>query len=383
MSKNKDEELDRMVGRLYDGGPVEPASDGKSFGYDSDGNEVRAFGLEDSIFEYRRNVRGYSDHWDADAPDNAIGKTLRAIAVGPQDRWERRAISSTAAGGSMIPQPIQDAILDNLKSQSVLARAGVRFIPMDSASLEVTRTSSGASFGWTSEGSTSSSSDPAFTSVSLDAKTLRGVHRVNRETAMDAPDFPAALQREFTNELTNELQRVVFNGATGSGEPKGLYNSTGDGVEKLDFGGSTAGTAVSSSAAQYGEILRAREGLLNDNIPDSRHSWITSPRVDRQFAELTDANFQPLRQPQALDQVRKLVTTSVPSTFAPGSLTGQSAIFYGRYDNLAVGLRVDPQVEITNALRQENFQLSILSFLRADLVPLRPNAFRILDRIST
>lgn len=357
--------------------------EGRFEGKTKDGREIRSFGAEESYFRYRADRESWDESFWSE-PENPFGKFLRAKAVGPSDDWERRAISSTAGSGDLIPAPIQARILDDLKARSVLGMAGARFIDMESASFTISRVDSPASHDWATEGSTvSGTTDPNFAAVSLSAKTLRAIHQANRELVQDSPDFAGALERELTSQMRAELERVAFNGSSGSGEPTGLYNSTGDGISKLNFGASTNGAAVSSSGAQYGEILRAREQLLNSNVPDDRQAWITSPRVDRQYGSLTDANHQPLQAPDALDSARRLVTTSVPSTFAPGSLTSQSAIFYGRYSDLVVGMRLDPQIEIFRAHDPEHFRLSFLSFLRADVAVQRPDSFAILDRIST
>jgi HK97 family phage major capsid protein len=358
--------------------------EGGIYGYDKRGNEIRAFQAGDSIFRQRSGSGQYdADFWGE--PENPVGKFFRASAVGPSDSWERRAVSSTAAGGDVIPDPIRDQILDRLKANSVLGRAGARFIPMESDSLAITRVSSGSAFGWTGEGSTASgSSDPKFTSVTLNSHTLRGIHKANRELVQDAPDFPGVLEREFIGSLNEELQRVALVGSGSSEEPRGLYNSTGDGVTKLDFGGSTAGTTPASSDAQWGEILRARRTLLDADHPMRGHAWIWNPQTEEQFESLTDANFQPLARPRKLADARDYVTTSAPTTLSPSSgLSDVSAIFYGDYSNMVVGMRMDPQVEILRERYADNFQLGFLSFLRADIQLERPSGFAILDRITT
>lgn len=354
--------------------------EGRHIGHDSKGREIRSYQAGDRLFETEADLRGYdAEFWGE--PDHPLGKFYRAAAVGPRDDWERRAISSTAGGGDIIPDPIRLQVLDRFSAQNVLARAGAQFVTMESADLDITRVEEPASHSWSAEGTTSSSTDMTFESRTVTAQTLRGIHEANRETVADAPDFPAALERELTSSLNEELQRVAFVGSGSGSEPEGLYNSTS--VTKLDFGGTTNGTVPSSSAAQYGEILRARKQLLENNVPDGNHAYVWSPRTDEQFASLTDANHQPLQRPGALDRVRELVTTSVPSTLAPGSETNQSAIFYGRYSDLVVGVRMDPSVEILRERYAESYRLGFLSFLRAGIEMQRPDSFTILDRVSS
>lgn len=353
--------------------------EGRHIGYDSQGREVRSYQAGDAMYRTEKERNDWSDMWDE--PDHPLGKFLRAKAVGPSDDWERRAISSTAAGGDIIPDPIRLQVLDRFAAQSVLGMAGAQFVNMDSADLDITRVDEPASHSWTGEGTTAGSTDMTFESRTVTAQTLRGIHKANRETVQDAPDFPAALERELTSSLREELQRVAFVGSGSGSEPEGLYNSTS--VTKLDFGGSTNGTVPSSSAAQYGEILRARKQLLQNNVPDRNHAYVWSPRTEEQFASLTDANHQPLQRPPKLTGTRELVTTSVPSTLAPGSEVNQSAIFYGRWRNLVVGMRMDPSVEILRERYAENYRLGFLSFLRAGIEMERPDSFTILDRVSS
>lgn len=353
---------------------------GRTLGENTKGQEVRAFRAGDSIFRYKADREG----WDVDfwtEVENPFGKLLRARAVGPSDAWERRALSSTAGGGDLIPDPIRATVLDDLKAQSFLGRAGASFVDMDSASLTISRVASAASHSWTPEGSTAGSTAMSFDAISLDAKTLRGIHSANRELVDDAPDFPGVLERELRGSLNAELERTALVGSSTAGEPTGLLNSTD--VTSLNFGGTTSGAAVSSSGAAWGEILRAREQLLTSNVADDGHSYVWSPRVERQFAELKDANHQPLQAPQALQGVSRYVTSNAPSTLAPGGLTAQSALYYGRYRDLIVGMRLDPQVELLTERFATNYRFGWLSFLRADIAVQRPESFVTLERIST
>lgn len=353
---------------------------GRTMGTNTRGQEVRGFKAGDSILRFKADREGWDlDFWTE--PPNPFGKLLRARAVGPSDAWERRALSSTAGGGNLIPDPIRATVLDDLKAQSFLGRAGASFVDMDSASLTISRVASAASHSWTPEGSTAGSTAMSFDAISLDAKTLRGVHSANRELVDDAPDFPGVLERELRGSLNAELERTALVGSSANGEPVGLLNSTD--VTSLNFGGTTSGAAVSSSGAAWGEILRAREQLLTSNVSDDGHSYVWSPRVERQFASLTDANNQPLQAPQALQGVSRYVTSNAPSTLAPGSLTGQSALYYGRYRDLVVGMRLDPRVELLEERFATNFRFGWLSFLRADIAVQRPESFVTLERIST
>lgn len=364
----------RKLGASGEDGPV-IFRDGKT------GKEIRGYRADSgSLYADEKRERGWDDAFD----DLTIGGYFRAIAVGdPKTEAERRALSSTGGAGNNIPAPIRAMIFDRLKNQTYLGRAGAIFLPMDSATTVLTRVDTAASFNWHAEGSTHSGTDPTFAAVTLNAKTYRGVIKANRELVQDAADFPAVLEREIVGGMREKVEEISLRGTGSGSQPTGLLNSTA--INNVNFGGTTAGAAPSSTGAGgWLDILQARQRLLDDNTPD-RFSMVWAPRTERQFGSLrTSSDKDWLGRPPLLQNVRTFTTAAMPTTLAPSTgLTGVSSIVMGDYSDLVVGVRLEPQVEVLRERYSGAYQFGYLAAMRMDVQPIRPSSFERIDRIST
>ena len=346
---------------------------------DQYGDEVRSFGHGDSIYEEQKDRYGWDSMWD----ELTLGGLFRAYVVGPQNDAERRALSSTGGQSANIPAPLQARVLDRMREEDFLSRAGAQFVPMDSATLQITRGSTQAVLRWAAEGTTGAVTDPSFTSVTLTAHTHRGVIRASRELISDASDFPQALERELIGGMREVMQRAAISGTTAATQPTGLiYDSA---VNSANFG-STAGSAPSSTGAGgWGSIAQARQRLREDNVSDDRLSMVYAPRTARQFDLLRGASEKSwLSGPPALDDVARYATNAMPINLAPTTgLSAQSSIILGDFRDLVVGVRLEPNVQILSERHADSYELGFLASMRVDAAPRNPKSFEVLNRVST
>lgn len=344
---------------------------------DGSGREVRSFGEGDSIYAVHRATQGYDAHWD----DLTPGQYFRALFAGPKSDAERRAMSSTGGVGANIPAPIVDKILDRLRERDFLTQAGAQYVPMESASLTITRGSTAAALRWAAEGSTGATTDPTFTSVQLNAKTYRGIVRASNELIQDAADLPDALERELIGGLREVLQRAVIH-STGGNRPTGILNTNG--VTATYFGSSNGSAPSSTGAGGWGSLLQAQQRLREDNVPEGRLSVVWSPRTARQFAALRDGQSNWLMKPMDLMGVKYYASNAMPNTFAPTTaLSSQSSILMGDFSDLVIGVRLDPQIQILRERYSDSWQTGFLASMRVDATPRRPQSFEVLTRVST
>lgn len=338
------------------------------------GRKVRGVTGDASLYDTLAERHGWPDKSEVEG----LGERLAPVL-----RGESRDISSTGGLSGNIPAPARALVLDRLVSQTFLSEAGAVFISPESETLAVSRVDSGAGLEWISPGSSASSTDPSFTSQTLDFKTFRGKIDINRETVQDAADLPDVVEREVTATMREELERVCLVGSGTGEEPLGVTESTD--INSVNFGGSTNGSApeASSTGGSWVDVLQAKQRLMDDNVPEDNISITWAPRTERQFSALQDSQNRFLEPPSAVRENRRFVTSAMPTTFAPGSLTGQSKAVVGDWTGGLVGVRLEPTVEIFRSVESNKYQLSVVPAMRLDFVPQRPDSFEVIERIST
>jgi HK97 family phage major capsid protein len=142
-----------------------------------------------------------ADHWkgsyDADLERASISKYLRGYALGDWSNapLEMKTMASSAAG-AILPTPISSRVLDLARNKAVSFMAGAVTVPMGAATLKLPRLTGDVTAGWYSEGGTISESDATLDSVTLTARKVAVLVRVNNELLEDSSPAVDAILEE-------------------------------------------------------------------------------------------------------------------------------------------------------------------------------------------
>lgn len=347
-------------------------------GVSPDGETVRSFGPGESIYEYRKQRGDYDgDVWD----DVHIGTYLRAREFGAQTPAEKRALDSVSAGAA-IPQPLADQVVDDIREASLLGRTNIRSMRMDSNTLDVARFDSAPSGAWLAEGSTFSSTDPAISSVQLNARTYRAKVKISRESFDDSVGLDEALRTAFRQDFAGALNDAILVGNPSStDEPTGIAHTTD--IPTTAFGGSTGGTRPESSNFAWDEVIRARQQLLDREVPAGALSGVWSPKASRLFNSLKDANHQPLQRPGVLRDLAITESVASPTTLSSTNGNAGMELTLGDMSNVVVGVRLDPEIRVIDSSLADSWEMSLIAGARWDIQFLQPDALERLRPITT
>jgi HK97 family phage major capsid protein len=168
--------------------------------------------------------------------------------------------------------------------------------------------------------------------------------------------------------LALELDRVALLGSGSAPEPRGIANVSGIGT-----------TALDGAFANYAPLLTARTGILtrNGGMPGA---VIMNPRDEGALSGWTDSTGQPLNQPRALDGMKFLTTTSIPTNGGTG--TDESTMFVGDFTKLLIGMRQDIRIEILRERYADSLQYALVAHLRADVAVEHAAAFHTITGVQ-
>jgi HK97 family phage major capsid protein len=167
------------------------------------------------------------------------------------------------------------------------------------------------------------------------------------ELIEDAPNAGEVIEREFTQAIAQEFDRVALVGTGLVHEPLGIANKPGVNARAL-------GSGNGATPADYDFLIDAISDVLGAHGEPS--AILYNSTTWGVLAKLKEAvNFQPLRVPEAVAAVPRLVTNQIPNDLTVGSSTDCSLAFTGDFRMLAIGLRVGFQFEVARA-GGESFQ---------------------------
>ncbi len=260
----------------------------------------------------------------------SVGRIVTAIARGSWRGAENEEIAMRAAMGGGLPsaggvflyEPVAAVLLDKVRAAMVLARAGMKTVPMTMPDLTLVRVEEDVAPEMKGENAAFTSQGFTFGGVHLGAKTVGAVVTISRELAADAPNAPSAIETELVKVLSVEIDRLGLAGAGGM-EPVGL--ALHPDIQKVPDVGAIAWDAV----------LDVIELAENENIEPT--AYILPPAVKTYLARLKSGIGEYDKSPAEVMALKRLVTTAATA----GTLA------LGGFGSMMMGLRQDAQLEVT------------------------------------
>lgn len=303
-----------------------------------------------------------------------LGKLVKGMITG---RWENAkeeqqlmAMNTTGDGNVLIPTPLSTQMIDMVRASSVLNQAGAYTIPMDSSTLTVAKQVGDIATNWKKEGEKIITSDPSFTPVIFNAKTLVGMCKVTIEMLEDARNIGRLISDSLIQSLALSLDRAGIIGTGTDPEPLGLYNRSA--ITKQTIG---------KELENYKDISAALTTILGAD--GQANAMVMSPRTYGELDNLTDTLGQPLNAPQSYANLeQKLVTTQIPANLGAGKDSSFAVV--GDFSKLWMGLRTNVILEVSRTSGDvfDTMEYAVRAYLRADFQTVHDPHFVILDEIK-
>ncbi|MCH8830969.1 MAG: phage major capsid protein, partial [Planctomycetes bacterium] len=321
-----------------------------------------------------------------DEPEISVGRCLAALLTNRIDELseqeQRAMLGATDSGGGYLLSPtLGTQIIDLARSASVVLRAGARTIPMNTPELHLARITTDPTAPWRPEHSEVTASSLTFDRITMRAKTLAAIVPVLIELIEDAPNIGSIIEMALQQALGLKLDQAALLGKGAETEPLGIVNT----------GSVNAITGV-GLPTDYTEITQAVGDIVGADYPGdvSALSWIMHPRDAETYDGLKDTTNQPMQPTPWAAALKRLHTTSLPSTDGGGD---ESTAIVGNFPQVLIGIRKSVTIRVLNSgqVTDENSetfnaasQLSvfIVASLRADVAVLRPTWFTKLTGIT-
>lgn len=313
----------------------------------------------------------------SEAVAKRLGREPRGFFV-PYDvlTYEQRGLlkGTAAQGGYLVGQePI--TFIEMLRARMVLQRAGARFVTGLVGDLPLTRMTGGATAQWVAENAEATESNYAFEQVVLSPKTVSATTGISRKMLLQSSEDVEALVREdLAQVIALAIERAALHGSGTAPEPQGL--ATHSGVSVVSIG-------ANGGAPTWQHIVELETAIAQQNADVERMAYVTNPKV-RGYLKVTpkEAGYPTYiwgDGPTPLNGYRAFVTTQVRSDLTKGTGTGLSAIFFGNWADLFIGvwgngmdLLVDPYTQGRKG------QLLVTAFMDVDVEPRHPESFAVI-----
>lgn len=286
----------------------------------------------------------------SDAVSSKLGKSARGFFL-PHDVQKRDLVVGTAsAGGNLVATDLLAGdFISLLRNAMVIMGMGTRMLTGLNGNIAIPRHSGAATAYWVAESGAPTESQQAFDQVTMSPKTVGAYTDISRKLLLQSSlDVEALVQQDLATVLGLAIQQAAINGTGASNQPSGLLTLITPSVA-----GGTDGAAPT-----WANIVELETDVSVANADVGTLSYLTNAKVRGKLKGTSKVSGQNgfvwEGGDTPLNGYRAAVTNAVPSNLTKGTGTNLSAIIFGNFADLIVGmwgtldLMVDPYSNSTS-----------------------------------
>ena len=269
------------------------------------------------------------------------GKRTQGFFV-PSNGWSTRAyVAGTAAsGGNLIAtEHLADRFVDSLRNSLAVAELGATMLPSLVGNVDIPTRSGSASAYWIGADNSDSitESTGALGSIAMTPKTIGAYSKFSHLMDLQAtPEIEGLVRSDFLAVIAEAIDLAAIAGTGSSNQPRGILNTSGI--------GSVAG-GTNGLAPTIDHLLELKKEISIDNADVSTAGYLTNTKVEAALSQLKDDQSNYLLNPYGaslgdsrISGRRLVVSNNVPSNLSKGTGSNLSAIIYGNFADLMIGM---------------------------------------------
>lgn len=288
---------------------------------------------------------------------------------------EQRVVTAAvppAYGASLVPVDYRaDLFVDRLRNATRVRALGATVLGGLSGNVLIPRRKASATVGWVAENAPLNVSDPQFEGVTLTPKHCGGITEWSRNMVIQAsPDVEQLARNDFALTLAEALDAAAVAGTGAGAQPTGILNTPGVPVVPIATNGGPLTTDAVADLA----------GAVQDaNAAGATTGFLTNTKVKRAASKLKDANNNPFGLEVVFGGQRTEFSNVVPGNLTKGTGTNLSAVIYGTWADLMIGLwsELDILVNPYESVAYSKGNVSIRAMMTVDLAVRHPESFSV------
>ena len=298
--------------------------------------EVRQFSIVRAIDAIARNDwsnAGFEKEM-SDATSQKLGKQPRGFFL-PTDVMTRDLNVTTAtAGGNVVSTDLlTGSFIDYLRNKMTVIDLGATMLTGLNGNVAIPRQSGGATAYWVAESGAVTESQAAFDQVTLTPATVGAFSDISRKLLLQSSiDVESFVRNELATTLAIEIDRAAIHGSGSSNQPTGILATSGIG----DVAGGTNGLAPT-----YAHIVGLETQVAQDNADMGNLAYLTNSKVRGKLLTTEKASNTAQMvwgDNNTLRGYNAAVSNQVSSTLTKGNQSLSSAIIFGNWSDLLIGM---------------------------------------------
>lgn len=298
----------------------------------------------------------------------------RSIVQGLATRASDMLVGTATAGGNLVATDLLSAnFIDLLRNAMVINRMGVQYLTGLVGKIAIPKQTGGGSFYWVAEDGSATSAGQTIGQVPMTPHTGAAKTQISRKLLLQSSiDVEAFVRGDLAKIVGLGIQAAAINGSGSSNQPTGILNTGSIGSVVGGTNGAKPTwtnfvgleTAVAVANADVGTLGYLTNAAVR-GYAKGVQKFTTNPGGDA----IWTAGNTPLNGYQAG------VTNAVPSNGTKGTGTNLSAIIFGNFADLIIGMWGGLELQVDPYSAGDTGSVIVRAFQDVDVAVRHPESF--------
>lgn len=301
------------------------------------------------------------------------GTAPKGIYVPTGILGERVQLVGTAGvGGNLVGQEFREQdFINPLRNRSVIMQSGATVLTDLVGNAILPRQTNATGGEWIAEDAEATETDLTFDQVTLTPKTVSGRISWSRQAALQAlPAMETIVRMDLAEQLGIALDAAAIAGPGSGNQPRGILNTSGIGAVAIGTNG---------GAPTFDHMVDLESAITNANADVGQLAYLTNSRMRgklKKTLETASAGSEKVWRPDNMvNGYSALTSNNVPSDLTKGSGTNLSAMIFGNWQDLLIGLWGAMDLIVDPYTFSSRGRVRISAFLSADIAVRHPASF--------
>ena len=267
------------------------------------------------------------------AQGQKLGKDARGFFLPTDVQRDLNVTTATAGGHSVATDLLSGSFIDMLRNKMTVVDLGATMLTDLNGNVAIPRQTGGATAYWVAESGAITESQAAFDQVTLSPNTVGAFSDISRRLLLQSSlDVESFVRNDLATTLAIELDRAAIHGSGSSNQPTGILATSGIG----DVAGGTNGLAPT-----YAHIVGLETQVAQDNADMGNLAYLTNSKVRGKLLTTEKASNTAQMvwgDNNTLRGYNAAVSNQVSSTLTKGNQSLSSAIIFGNFADLLIGM---------------------------------------------
>ena len=260
------------------------------------------------------------------------------------------AVGAATTGGNLVATNLlASSFIEVLRNKALIMQLGPTMLTGLVGNVAIPRQTAATTTYWVTEASTLTEAEATFDQVTLSPKQIGARSQYSRLALQQAtPDIEMVVRNDLARVMALGIDAAAIYGTGSSGQPKGILNQSGVGSVAMGTNGAAFTNAATSGVSGLDQLIQLEKAVDSANALTGSLCYLSNPKVvsaikqlKTQYADYlwsSNTDDRTAGTPININGYPMYRSNQVPSNLTKGSGTNLSAVIFGDFSSLVIGM---------------------------------------------